>query len=291
MKITVVGLGGDSLFMGVEHFHREGETLAATSFFSEPGGKGYNQAVAAARLGGDVSFLGAFGKDSGSDKCINFLKNEGIKPLVAYKDVPCACACILTDSEGENRVTVFGGAASLLNAEDIDGFNTEIGTSQILMLQNEVPSEANRKAFEIAKSTGVTVVFNPAPAVGVDRELLSAADIITPNKHEAQLLFGDDYKSGIENSGVKTAVVTLGGDGAELYENGVWKHIPPYKVKPVDTTGGGDCFNGALAVGICMGKTLTEACDFACKAASVAVSRPHAVEAMPRFIDISSKKQ
>ncbi|MBQ3195102.1 MAG: ribokinase [Clostridia bacterium] len=291
MKITVIGLGGDSLFMNVDHFHREGETLAATSFFSEPGGKGYNQAVAAARLGGDVSFLGAFGKDSGSDKCVNFLKKEGIKPLVIYKDIPCACACILTDKTGENRVTVFGGAAALLNAEDIEVFKAEIGASQILILQNEVLAEANRRALEIAKAAGVTVVFNPAPAVGVDRELLLSADVITPNKHEAQLLFGDDYKSGIENSGIKTAVVTLGGDGAELYEKGRWTHIPPYKVSPVDTTGGGDCFNGAFAVGICMGKTLEMSCDFACRAASVAVSRPHAVEAMPHFVDISSKKQ
>jgi len=291
MKITVVGLGGDSLFMGVDHFHREGETLAATSFFSEPGGKGYNQAVAAARLGGEVAFLGAFGKDAGSEKCISFLKNEGITPLVAYKDVPCACACILTDRAGENRVTVFGGAASLLSAEDAEGFKGQISASQILILQNEVPVQANRAAFEIAKKAGVTVMFNPAPAVGVDRELLTAADIITPNKHEAQVLFGEDYKSGIEQSGIKTAVVTLGGDGADLYDKGCWTHIPSYKVRPIDTTGGGDCFNGALAVGICMGKNLAQSCDFACKAASIAVSRPHAVEAMPRFEDISSKNK
>lgn len=291
MKITVIGLGGDSLFMGVDHFHREGETLAATSFFSEPGGKGYNQAVAAARLGGDVAFLGAFGRDAGSDKCISFLKNEGITPLIAYKDVPCACACILTDREGENRVTVYGGAASLLDADDVELFKDDIVKSTIVLLQNEVPAEANRKALELAKTEGAIIMFNPAPAVGVDRELLLAADIITPNKHEAQVLFGEDYKSGIEQSGIKTAVVTLGGDGAELYSNGTWTYVSPYKVTPVDTTGGGDCFNGALAVGICMGKNFAQSCDFACKAASIAVSRPHAVEAMPTFVDISSKNQ
>ena len=287
MKITVIGLGGNSLFMGVDHFHEEGETLAANSFFSEPGGKGYNQAVAAARLGAQVNFLGAFGRDSGSKECIELLEKENIKPLIAYKDVPCACACILTDSRGENRVTVYQGAAALLTEEDIACFKDEICASDMLILQNEVPTDANRKACIFAKEAGVCIVYNPAPAVGADKELLFKSDIITPNLHEATYLFGEDYRSGIESAGINRAVVTLGINGAECYENGEWKHIPPYKVKAVDTTGGGDCFNGALAVGLCKGMCLAEACDFAARVASVAVSRPHAVEAMPYIQEIS----
>lgn len=291
MKVCVVGLGGNSLFFGVDHFHKEGETVSSHSFFSEPGGKGYNQAVAAARLGAETSFIGAFGRDVNSHQCIEFLKNEGIIPLVAYKDVPCACACILTDKDGENRVTVYGGAAALLDENDIEKFEDNIASSDILILQNEVPTSANKKAFEIAKAHGVYIIFNPAPAVDVDRALLLNADIITPNLHEAQTLFGEDYKKGMAEKGVNRAVVTLGSNGAELLENGEWKHIAPYKVKAVDTTGGGDCFNGALAVGMKLYEGLYEACDFAALAASVAVSRPHAVEAMPYISDIFSKKQ
>lgn len=286
MKITVIGLGGNSVFLPVDHFHREGETVKATSFFSEPGGKGYNQAVAAARLGADVSFIGAFGKDPSSAECIGFLEKEGVRPIVAYKNVPCAYACILTDSVGENRVTVYGGAAALLSAEDIKNAEDAIKEADILILQNEVPDDANAEATRLAKKHGVTLMYNPAPALGADPYVLSAADIITPNHHEATCLFGDGYRHVIANSGFTRAAVTLGSNGVDAFVDGVWHRIPAYKVTPVDTTGGGDCFNGALAVGLCSGKSFIEACDFACKAASVAISRPHAVEAMPRIEEI-----
>ncbi len=289
MKITVIGLGGNSIFMEVDHFHEEGETLSAKSLFTEPGGKGYNQAIAAARLGAEVRFLGAFGHDSASNDCIELLKKENVKPLVAYKSVPCACACILTDKHGENRVTVYGGAAAMLSADDVDAFREEIENADILVLQNEVSAEANLRAIEIAKKNGVYIVFNPAPAVNVDKSLLGLADIITPNQQEAQTLFGADYKIGMEQAGVKNAVVTLGGDGAELFSEGTWHKIHSYPVVAVDTTGGGDCFNGALAYAVGCGATLKTACDFACKVASVAVSRPHAVEAMPYKHEINYK--
>lgn len=285
-KITVCGLGGNSIFMSVDHFHRRGETLSATALYTEPGGKGYNQAVAAARLGANVSFIGAFGKDSTSTECINYLKNEGITPLVAYKAIPCACACILTDNEGENRVTVYGGAASLLNSDDIKAAEKELSDTEILILQNEVSPDANRALVDLAERYGITVIFNPAPAVGFDKGLLKPSHIITPNEHEAKLLFGEDYRAGIEAFGFKKTVVTLGDKGADCFCDGAWTRLPAVKTKTVDTTGAGDCFNGALAAGLSRGYSFMDACNFAIRAASIAVSRKHAVAAMPKMGEV-----
>ncbi len=289
-KICVLGLGGNSVFLSVDHFHGEGETVSAHKLFTEPGGKGYNQAVAAARLGGEVSFIGAFGKDGPSAECISYLNNEGITPLIAYKEEPCAYACILTDKFGSNRVTVYRGATDLLTAEDIAAFEERIRNGAVLVLQNEVPAEANRAAARIAKKHGVTILVNPAPAVGMDAEVLSMADIVTPNEHEAVYLYGTDYRKGISDSGIRLAAVTLGADGADVYCDGKWTRMPPYKVEAEDTTGAGDCFTGALACWIAGGGAFIEGCDFAMHAAALAVSKPHAVEAMPYSREIFNKK-
>ncbi len=281
-KICFIGLAGNSVFLYADHFHKEGETVSAHSFYNEPGGKGYNQAVAASRLGAKCKFIGAFGKDEGADICIKYLYNEGITPLPVYKDIPSAYACILTDKSGENRVTVFGGASALLNADDVKGLESEITECDMLVLQNEVSAEANKAATEIAEKHGVPILINPAPAVGVDKKLLSKAFVITPNRHEAETIFGKDWIQGMKEAGIRKSVVTLGGEGAIVFENGEVTKIPPIETKVVDTTGAGDCFTGALAVALCEGKSLSAAAVFANKAASIAVSRAYAVAAMPK---------
>lgn len=286
MKICFIGLGGNSVFLTTDRFHREGETVKAKSFYNEPGGKGYNQAVAAARLGAECSFIGAFGKDSGAELCIDFLEKEGIKPLPVYKDVPSAYACILTDSQGENRVTVYGGAAALLNSGDIKAMEAEIGSSDMLVLQNEVSTEVNRTAIEIAEKHGTRVLLNPAPAVGMDKELLKKAFVITPNLHEAKLLFGDNWIEGLVEAKIRYAVVTCGGDGVVVYNKGAVTPIKAIPARVVDTTGAGDCFTAALAVKLCEGEGVYNAAVFANKAASVAVSRPYVVDAMPKTEEI-----
>jgi len=285
-NICFIGLGGNSVFLKTDHFHRNGETVFAQSFYNEPGGKGYNQAVAAARLGACCRFIGAFGKDEGGTLCTSFLEKEGIKPLPVYKDIPSAYACILTDKNGENRVTVFGGAAALLDGEDIKGLESEIAACQMLVLQNEVSADANQAACSIAKTHGVPVVINPAPALGVDINMLRDAYVITPNLHEAVSIFGENWALGMEKQGIKRAVVTLGGNGAAVYENGKALHIPPITTTVVDTTGAGDCFTAALAVMLCKGESLYNAAVFANKAAALAVSRPYAVGAMPKIAEI-----
>lgn len=285
MRITVLGLGGKSVFMRVQRFHRPGETLAANSIYTEPGGKGYNQAVAAARLGANVSYIGAFGNDADSAECIEFLKREGVQVYAVIKDIPCAYACIQTDSQGENRVTVFGGASSLLTDKDIARFCDVIAASDMLLLQNEVPRDANRAAFDIARSNDVKILYNPAPAVNADEWIVKNADIITPNEHEATVIFGHNYKEGIEKNVCGNAVVTLGAEGAACYD-GAWYAVPTEKVTALDTTGSGDCFNGALAVALCKGTGFYEACIFAAKAATRSVTKPHAVASMPYYKDI-----
>ncbi len=283
-EICVVGLGGYSVFLAVDHFNAIGETVKAGAMFVEAGGKGYNQAVAAARLGAKTSFVGAFGKDSEGKFCVDFLKNEGIEPLVSYKDEPSAYACILTDSNGENRVTVYGGAAAMLTASDIEYFEENISSADVVILQNEVPFEANQRAAEISKKHGKIVILNPAPAFSLNRKLLESADIITPNLHEAVELFGDNFFKQMKLSGVKNAVVTLGADGCDVLNDGTLTHIDAIPTNVLDTTGAGDCFNGALAVGMAKGMTLVDAAAYASKVASVAVSKRGAVGGMP-YID------
>ena len=280
-KICVIGLGGYSVFMNVDHFNKLGETVKADSLFIEAGGKGYNQAVSAARLGAEVSFLGAFGNDAEGKYCVNFLKKENITPLTAEKNIPTAYACIVTDSDGENRVTVYGGAAADLTKEDVRKYEHEIASSNVLVLQNEVPFEANLEAVNIAKKNRVTVIINPAPSVGFDLSLLDFADVITPNKHEATDLFGVEYEEDIIKRKTFNAVITLGGDGCSVVENGNRAKIQAPMLKAVDTTGAGDCFTGALAVAIAEGRSLNCAATFATKVAALAVTKHGAVGAMP----------
>lgn len=282
-KAVFIGLAGESVFMTVDHFNSAGETVRAEALHCEPGGKGYNQAIAAARLGADCAFVGAFGNDAAALSCIQFAKSEGVSVYPIYKNDATAYACILTDKTGENRVTVYGGAAGSLNGEDVLSLRLQIADAAMLVLQNEVPQSANLAALEIAQSNNIPVVLNPAPADGIDMALVRGAYVITPNKQEAQTLFGDDWRNGISRLGIKRAVVTLGGDGCDVYEEGTWTHIPPIRVQAVDTTGAGDCFTGALAVKLIGGATLIKAAEFAVRASALSVCRHFAVGGMPKL--------
>ena len=285
-RIGFVGLGGYSIFMSVDHFHSEGETVSASSFHSEPGGKGYNQAVAASRLGAECAFIGAFGRDYEAKLCLDYLKNEGIRAFPVYKDTATACACILTDREGGNRVTVYGGAAALLNASDICGLEAEIKNMSMIVLQNEVSPEANAAVCEMAGRYKIPLIINPAPPENFDADMLKKACVITPNEFEAKSIFGENWKKGMVESGITDAVVTMGADGALVYSHGEETLIPAEKVDAVDTTGAGDCFTAALAVKLSQGETLVKSAQFASKAASLAVGRRYAVAAMPLLYEV-----
>ena len=192
-RIAVIGLVGKSMFFDVPHFHAGGETVTARGYYEEWGGKGFNQAVAAARQDAAVAFLGACSAED--KKAIeDFCRAEGIVARLCAKRRPTACAAILTDGTGETRVTVYPGAE--LEVKDVDGFAGSIATADFLLLNNEVPEEVNLAAVEIAKQYGVKIIFNPAPARRLPKAILEAVSIFRPNEFEEKLLAASFQLSG-----------------------------------------------------------------------------------------------
>lgn len=256
-RIAVIGLVGKSMFFEVPHFHKGGETIHATAFHEEWGGKGFNQAVMAARQGAAVAFLGAVGA-SDVKPLKDFCSKEGFRAMLAAKKDATACAAILTDGTGETRVTVHPGAA--LSADDVDGFALMIATADILLLNNEVPEAVNIAAIEIAVKHTVKVIFNPAPARELPKTIRDAVSIWTPNEFEESAL----------GAVAGEVVTTLGACGCRIRSTG--EIIPAPSVRAVDTTGAGDTFNGVLAVRLAEGDTLVNACRAANEAAALSTT-------------------
>lgn len=297
-NIAVLGLCGNSVFMTVDHFHAPGETLTALGRYCEPGGKGYNQAVAAARLGARVSYLGAIGADSDGKWCMEFLEAEGITPVPQIiPHLPSAYACILTDKAGENRVTVYRGAAGYLSPEFIRQQEAVIGSVDILLLNNEYPQECNEAAMAIAQKHGVKVIYNPAPARPVTAEFLAGCYLITPNLSETEILLGNALSDparladAFHKKGIHRAVVTLGKEGSLLIDGECTCLFPARSVTAVDTTGAGDTFTAALCVGILEGQTLMEAVELATNASALSVSKQYVMPGLPTREALETDKQ
>ena len=252
-RIAVIGLVGKSMFFEVPRFHTGGETIHATGFHEEWGGKGFNQAVMAARQGASVAFLGAVCA-SDVKPLKDFCSTEGFRVTLAAKKEATACAAILTDGTGETRVMVHPGAA--LSADDVDGFALMIATADILLLNNEVPEAVNIAALEIAVKNKVKVVFNPAPARKLPKTIRDAVSLWTPNEFEESAI----------GAVAGEVVTTLGARGCRIRSTG--EIIPAPSVRAVDTTGAGDTFNGVLAVRLAEGDTLVNACRAANEAAA-----------------------
>ena len=242
-KIAVIGISGNSIFMYTDHFHENGETLVADSIFEEIGGKGINQAVAAKRMGAEVSFLAAIGDDAIGQNCIKAAKENG---LDAHFKTKCGkttpIAFILTDKNGENRVTEYKSAE--LDANDVLDFENEIAESDILLLQHEVPVEVNETAVRIAKKYGVKVILNPAPIRKISNEVAEQVFAVTPNEQEMQAI---DIKR------FKNCITTVGRKGCVINTE---ESISGIEVITIDTTGAGDTFNGVLAVCLAEGMDL-----------------------------------
>lgn len=272
-KISVVGICGNSVFMYADHFHEPGETLVADSVYEEIGGKGINQAVAAKRMGANVSFLCAVGDDHNGKKCIQTLKDNNINAYSVIKNEKSTpLAFILTDKNGENRVTVHKSAE--LSVDDVMSFESEIASSDVLLLQHEVPDGVNLKAVEIAKRHKVKVILNPAPLRTVSDEIAKNVFVATPNEHEAK---------GIDVCRFQNCIVTLGKKGCLINEK---TFVPSVEVKAVDTTGAGDTFNGVLAVCIAEGMHLEKACRYAVTASGISVGRKYVLNAIPKREEI-----
>lgn len=272
-KISVIGICGNSIFMNVDSFHKSGETVVARDCFEEIGGKGINQAIAAARMGADVAFLAAIGDDVDGQKCIAAAKENGIAGCFAVKeDMRTTFAFILTDSNGENRVTEYVGAE--LTPDDVLHFEYRIKDSDILLLQQEIPAEVNEKAIEIAQKHGVKVILNPAPIRKISKAVAEKVYLVTPNAHE---------KEGIKHLVFQNCVTTLGGEGCSINDTEFVKALP---VEPVDTTGAGDTFNGILAVCLAEGMDMKTACRYAVVGSGISVTRRGVLASIPNREEI-----
>ena len=270
-KIAVIGLVGESVFLEIEKHHAVGETAHASAIHREWGGKGYNQAVAAARFGADVAFLGA-ASGSDADAITASAAADGVRAYVARKDIPTAYGVIVTDKGGDNRVTVYGGAS--LDEADVADFATEIASADVLLINNEVPESVNVSAVRVAKENGTKIIYNPAPVRDICEYLLANTDIFTPNEHEMQALGERD-----------NVIVTVGARGCEVRWLGTV--VPAFKVdRVVDTTGAGDTFSGVLSVLIAEGRDITDACRIANAAASLEVTRKYVMPAIPTRADV-----
>lgn len=270
-KIAVIGIAGESLFLNVDGFGITGETIVAKSIHKELGGKGLNQAVAAARYGAEVSFLGACYQEDVKGFS-EVAKTRGVKPFFVGKTECSPYAVIMTNKKGDNRVCVYRGAE--LTAKDLDCFAEEIKIADILLINNETPIAVNEKAVAIAKENDVKVILNPAPTRAHTSSFLQKIDLFTPNEYETKGL--EDYQN---------VIVTLGEKGCLVKKTG--KIIPAATVKTVvDTSGAGDTFNGVLAVCLAEGNDLETACKRANIAAAIKVSRKYILDSIPTRKDI-----
>ena len=268
VKIAVIGICGNSFFLYVDHFHKGGETLIANSMYEEIGGKGINQAIAAARMGADVSFLAAIGDDWNGKECIKVAKENGLKANFAIKKgEKTTIAFILTDKAGENRVT--GLHEAELCVADVEGFENHIKEADILLLQQEVPIEVNEKAVEIATKHGTKVILNPAPAREISHYIAQNIFMVTPNEVEQEAIDIQHFKN---------CITTLGSKGCLINDEIA---IPSMKVKAVDTTGAGDTFNGVLAVCIAEGMDLKTAAKHAVAASGLSVAKKYVLNSIP----------
>jgi ribokinase len=291
-KVVVVGSTNTDMVVKSARIPAPGETILGGRFLMNPGGKGANQAVAAARLGGDVTFVAKVGDDLFGREAKGLFAKEGLRTEYVFTDAsePSGVALIMVDEKGENCISVASGANGVLSPADLESARGEIEKAGLLLMQLETPVETVLCAAQWAAAKGVPVVLNPAPACALPEALFKCLDLITPNESEAELLTGikvSDEASAraaaivLCTKGVKRVVITLGSKGAYVYESGRGTLVPACKVEAVDTTAAGDVFNGALAVALTEGLPLAEAVRFAAKAASISVTRMGAQASAP----------
>lgn len=281
-KIVVVGSSNTDLVVSVPQIPAPGQTVLGGALQTIPGGKGANQAVAAARLGGDVLFIARVGDDAYGVAARASFVSERLDTRFVFTtpDVASGVALIAVDQKtGENSIVVAPGANALLSARDIAAAGAAFDEAAVVVVSLEIPEDAVFAAVEAGYARGIPVLLNPAPARLLPSELLRKVRVLTPNQSELALLGGSEV---LLASGVSALVTTLGAAGARLECSGeMAQHFPAPKVLAVDTVAAGDCFTGALAVEIAHGQSLPAAIRFACAAAAVKVTRYGAQPGLP----------
>jgi len=291
-KIVVIGSTNTDMVVKAERIPRPGETVLGGRFLMNPGGKGANQAVAAARLGGDVTFIARVGDDLFGREAKALFKKEGICTdyILTDTEEPSGVALIMVDGRGENCISVASGANGALTPEAIEDVQAVIEHADLVLLQLETPLETVCRAAELAVGKGVPVILNPAPAQSLPEDLYECLEVITPNQTEAELLTGikvTDLKSAeaaaraLCDRGALQAVITMGAKGAYVYDGSEGMLVDALKVDAVDTTAAGDVFSGALAVALAEGAELAAAVRFAVKASALSVTRMGAQASAP----------
>ena len=299
-NVCVLGSINMDVVLGVNKIPRLGETVLSNGVKKNPGGKGANQAVAAARLGANVFMIGKVGRDSNGDHLVKKLKADGINTdyVGIEADKPTGTAIIAVDCEGNNSIIVDPGSNMSIDENEIDAAESIIKSSDIIVAQFETPIAATLRAFKIAKENNVFTLLNPAPVSHVPDELFKFTDLIVPNETEAEALTGIAVKdmdsakraaAEFQRYGVEYVVITLGSRGAAIISKDKAEIIDAYKVKAVDTTAAGDAFIGACASRLCKYKCLKyeyvkDAVVFGNKVSSIAVQRHGAQPSLP-FID------
>jgi ribokinase len=291
-QIIIIGSSNTDMVIKSKKLPAPGETILGGTFLMNPGGKGANQAVAAARLGGNVIFVTKIGNDMFGSEAVGLFSKENIDTRHIVNDPvnPSGVALIIVDENGENSIVVAPGSNSALSAYDINEEVFETGSSDIFLMQLEIPLGTVEYVAQKASSNNSMVILNPAPARYLSDDLLGCVSIITPNETEAELLTGikvTDIDSATKaaqefhHKGVKNVVITMGASGAFISTGKTVKMISVVPAKALDTTAAGDVFNGALAVALSENKELEDAVIFANKASAISVTRMGAQASAP----------
>jgi ribokinase len=299
MKIVVIGSSNTDMIIQVPRIPRPGETILGGRFSSAAGGKGANQAVAAARAGGNVTFIACVGMDGIGSEAIAGFEKDGIhvSRITRSPESPSGVALIFVGANGENSIAVAGGANMDLSPEKIEDNRETILAADILVMQLESPLESVEAAAELAFSRRIPVILNPAPAQPLSDELLEKITLLTPNESEAELLTGiivtgpgSARKAAeiLHKKGVEQVIITMGAQGAYVSAPGLEALIPGFPVEPVDTTAAGDVFNGTLSVALAEGLPLEKAVRFANASAALSVTRLGAQPSAPSRTEIEA---
>jgi ribokinase len=297
-KIIVVGSCNTDMVIKADRLPIPGETVIGGTFLMNAGGKGANQAVAAARQGGKITFISKTGNDVFGKQSVELYNSEGINTDYIFSDPknPSGVALIMVDSHGENCIAVASGANGSLTPADIVKAKDELESADFLLMQLEIPIETVEYAAELASKKGIQVILNPAPARALSDKLLKCLYLVTPNETEAEILSGikvfdwDSAKQAadvISVKGVENVVITMGSMGAFIKEKNQYYIVEATKVTAVDTTAAGDCFSGTLCVGLSEGKTILEAVKTASKVSAITVTRMGAQSSIPYKNELS----
>jgi len=298
-RIVVVGSSNTDMVIKSERLPGPGETILGGDFIMAAGGKGANQAVAAARIGGEVTFVARVGDDMFGSGAIENFKTEGMNTnfIVVDQDNPSGVALINVDHHGENSISVASSANNALSEENVSAASEAIADAQVILIQLEIPLDTVRHAAKLAYESGTQVILNPAPAQKLDDTLLGFLSVITPNETETELLTGvkvtnEDSAlkaaSILKDKGVGTVIITMGSQGAFVLTDDGSTLVPSKEITPIDTTAAGDAFNGALAYAIAEQRPMAEAVRFANLVGALSATKMGAQPSMPTSVEVEA---